>query len=337
MPPATSDQTAPNPQQGEERVQLTDVADTLTDLTTHAEVDASPPSTSESLWGSTRMPDTSTVAVVTLAYFWHLPVLGVAYLAHSRFRKLSPRMLPTFTSMKLREVYAAVALSIACGNAGAVAEIEITVANKFANLRAIEQMIRGCAERIRNDPPFRKSLEDVIDTTAWKELTPTFREVLEEGFRRSGLLGRLEWWKDHCRSDERTWLISAFAWLALCHFKVKDKQDFEVCVTHLANTVCSHPDKDFLDYVDRPMIAFAVSVPLAILARRSGIPWLFRSLNGLQRVLVGAMIYFGPAQKYQHYAYLKKIRDPAAMVNIIEESRLKSNPAPDTESASGST
>ncbi|KAI9062291.1 hypothetical protein FKP32DRAFT_1574401, partial [Trametes sanguinea] len=135
---------------------------------------------------------------------------------------------------------------------------------------------------------------------------------------------KLKWWHHNWRSDENTRLYATFVWLMILqgHTKEISRQDFETCASHLANAFSTTPEADSLvrvDYLWYPLYALLASVPLAMLARHTRIPALFLPLNGLQRLLIGATIYCGPVQRYEHYSQLRNLQQSERIAVIVDE------------------
>ncbi|KAI0330023.1 hypothetical protein GY45DRAFT_1251611, partial [Cubamyces sp. BRFM 1775] len=143
---------------------------------------------------------------------------------------------------------------------------------------------------------------------------------------------KLRWWQKHVWSDEEDWKCAATAW-RMYHALLEpglqpvpyDILDFEICITHWSNT--ANASSRGYDYVHIPLAALVASVPFAMLARRSGIRYLYWPLNGLQRILVGTTLYFGVAQRYQHYSYLHDLCNKKRMAQLLLR-RPQSPPGP---------
>lgn len=58
-----------------------------------------------------------------------------------------------------------------------------------------------------------------------------------------GLLGKLAWWHDHIWSLEETWYRASVIWVTKLKPQDLSLNDFDRCVTHLANTF--EADNDF--------------------------------------------------------------------------------------------
>ncbi|KAJ3012446.1 hypothetical protein NUW54_g1864 [Trametes sanguinea] len=219
----------------------------------------------------------------------HVPILGLAYFAHVCYRRLSPRRLPPFTPLKLPGVYGSLALWQFVFNASYLHQVEVDTKQELFSVRIIRCINEKLAER-----PRQKWTIDIAD--------PEIKSVL-----RSHL--------------ENTRVCATHVWLLILrgHTKEISWKDFETCSTHLANACSTTPETDSFDYSAYPMYALLASVPFAMLARRTRIPALFLPLNGLQRLLVGATIYFGPVQRYEHYSQLRNLQQSDRIAVIVDE------------------
>ncbi|OJT15619.1 hypothetical protein TRAPUB_5947 [Trametes pubescens] len=129
----------------------------------------------------------------------------------------------------------------------------------------------------------------------------------------TGVWGKLAWWHNHIWSSEETWLRTAAIWEIRFGKTVNFSSiaDWDRWITHVASTAQSEPDEDdamviqYADYRLKALIPFAVSIPLAMVARWTGRRSLLRPMNGLQRLLLWASIYPSFMKPYQHYAYLR--------------------------------
>ncbi|EIW65359.1 uncharacterized protein TRAVEDRAFT_42733 [Trametes versicolor FP-101664 SS1] len=255
--------------------------------------------------GRTRFPDWSN--------FWPLPLIGVSYLAHIRYRRYSPRRLPTLTSMKLPEIYAFLAIIHAME--GAAGELKDEVMND-SDLELIEKVAR----RFKNDVFSNKSFMETVD------------RFLDDGRREysrsrhmynhaasGGLLGKLAWWHDHIWSHEETWYRASVIWVTKLKPQDLSLNDFDRCVTHLANTFEADDDFYYQDYALWAFIPFGVSIPFAMAARWGQRRALSRVINGLQRLLMWATLYPYNMQQYQHYANLRKLENKHAIAQRIRD------------------
>ncbi|KAI9062290.1 hypothetical protein FKP32DRAFT_854640 [Trametes sanguinea] len=80
---------------------------------------------------------------------WHVPILGLAYFAHVRYRRLSPRRLPPFTPLKLPGVYGSLALWQFAFNASYLNEVEVDHKPELFSVRIIRHLNEKIAERLR--------------------------------------------------------------------------------------------------------------------------------------------------------------------------------------------
>ncbi len=64
--------------------------------------------------------------------------------------------------------------------------------------------------------------------------------------RAAGSVGkRLAWWHNHIWSREETWSRAAVIWISLCGNDTISVNDYDRCVTHLANTFETDGDFDY--------------------------------------------------------------------------------------------
>ncbi|OSD05573.1 hypothetical protein PYCCODRAFT_1432107 [Trametes coccinea BRFM310] len=245
---------------------------------------------------------------------WHVPILGLAYFAHVRYRRLSPRRLPPFTPMKLPGVYGSLAIWQFVFNASYLNEVEIDTKQELLAVRMIRVVNETLAVKLRGS---HKSAIDNLDP----ETKSTLRSLLEKEYRGYSLTEKLNWWHHNWRSDENTRLYTTCLWLVILegHGKEIPWKDLKTCATHLANECSTTPEMDSLDYLWTPLYALLASVPLAMLARRTRIPAFFLPLNGIQRLLIGATIYSGPIQRYEHYSQLRNLQQSERIAKIVEE------------------
>ncbi|CDO69804.1 hypothetical protein BN946_scf184803.g2 [Trametes cinnabarina] len=150
--------------------------------------------------------------------------------------------------------------------------------------------------------------------------------------------------RKHWNSSDETWRQAVAHWIFVCPYEVTNWRDLDVCVTYFAKNLerdpfdpwnfvrlfpCNLPqgatDRAAFHSVQnawaKSMCAFACTIPLAILARRAGRPLLFKPVNGLQRALVWATVYFGAGERVQHWAYLARLEHPAAIAGAFFQYR----------------
>ncbi|KAJ3003669.1 hypothetical protein NUW54_g5185 [Trametes sanguinea] len=187
------------------------------------------------------------------------------YFAHVRYRRLSPRRLPPFTSLKLPGVYGSLALWQFVFNASYLHQVEVDTKQELFSVRIIRCINEKLAER-----PRQKWTIDIADP----EIKSVLRSHLEKVYRGYSLAEKLKWWHHNWRSDEHTRLCATYVWLLFLqgHAEKISWKDCETCSTHLANACSTTPETDSLDYLWYPLHALLASVPFAMLARSTRSP-----------------------------------------------------------------
>ncbi|EJF58524.1 hypothetical protein DICSQDRAFT_139303 [Dichomitus squalens LYAD-421 SS1] len=156
----------------------------------------------------------------------------------------------------------------------------------------------------------------------------TFRSALES--IRVGLYDtytpfqKLNWWHHHARHDRRTWDAWAGAVVATdvklnqrASGEVPDPlaiSDLDICATHLADYSSL---EQYTQMDNRLSIAFGMSIPFAMLARRTGLRMLYLPMNGLQRVLLAAILYQSFVVLHSRFENIKKIKDKGRYAAIV--------------------
>ncbi|KAI0641237.1 hypothetical protein C8Q79DRAFT_330221 [Trametes meyenii] len=263
--------------------------------------------------------------------FWPLPVLGISYFAHVRYRRYSPRRLPTLTSMKLRELYAFHAVTAVFSGLSDEFEDEVLDDKDMSLLETVARAIRGRIEArdhldelvdAQLDEGLRQDLEAIRTRKFLSSsftLLPTFDPL---GMYDHGRLSeKIAWWHNHIWSDKDTWSRVAIRWALIYGVKNMSPDDFDFVVTHIANTCC-HVEGTFsyVDYGSKASIPFGICTPFAMLARWLGPPLLYLPLNGLQRLFWWGVMYPDIGQKYQHYAYLRHFPNKHAVAERIRSA-----------------
>ncbi|KAI0641249.1 hypothetical protein C8Q79DRAFT_331454 [Trametes meyenii] len=238
------------------------------------------------------------------------------FYVHLRFRRLSPRRLPPFTPLKLPEIYGALCLQWTLSNATTLLQVEQKLDPELRTIFWIEMI----CQRVSQVALDATKLQDEMNSDNYKlQFIPMMRPIRENKYRNSSLFGKLMWWHNHFWSDEATWMQTAFLWKAVFGLSGFSPEDLDICITHIANTrLRNSTTSSFSNYGMFPFNALVSSIPLAIAVRSTRLPLLFRPMNGIQRALVGATIYFTTMQNYQHYAYLKTLKDPSSIKRAIE-------------------
>ncbi|KAI0816903.1 hypothetical protein BC628DRAFT_1405177 [Trametes gibbosa] len=267
---------------------------------------------------SSRIAVSRTVRFPSWSNFWELPVIGLVYVAHVRYRRYSPRRLPTFTSMRLPEIYACTATSTIC--VGLSDELEEEVLGD-PDLHLIEHVARSIKTQLFADKVFMNKVEQCVTDDHWKVFAD-LRAVYRKHYRlqHPGILGNLSWWHNHIWHTKETWYKGAILWQ--WKFATPDANPIDIIpyFTHLANTLESEDDDfAYADYGLKAMIPFVVSIPFAMAARWTQLRAVFRPMNGLQRLLLWATIYPDTMQRYQHYSYLRGLRNKKVMADHLRK------------------
>ncbi|KAI0364785.1 hypothetical protein BV20DRAFT_982973 [Pilatotrama ljubarskyi] len=119
-----------------------------------------------------------------------------------------------------------------------------------------------------------------------------FVKCRSEAIARDGLFGAVSWWFNHgWVSDMDTWLLAATYWIRVLggtHFGDLDYRDVEVIITHTANMTNPRCNAEGFDKTGGsltlglyPLLGLALSVPVAMYARRTGRPLLFLPMNSV--------------------------------------------------------
>ncbi|EIW65360.1 uncharacterized protein TRAVEDRAFT_33897 [Trametes versicolor FP-101664 SS1] len=137
----------------------------------------------------------------------------------------------------------------------------------------------------------------------------------------AGSMGkRIAWWHNHIWSREETWYRASVIWLDMYGEQDISLNDYDRCVTHLANTFeIEDDDFGYQDYVLWTWIPFLVSMPFAMAARWTQRRGLFRPINGMQRLLMWSTLYPATMQTYQHYSNLRGLEAKRAIAKRIRE------------------
>ncbi|KAI0668773.1 hypothetical protein C8Q78DRAFT_979357, partial [Trametes maxima] len=247
--------------------------------------------------------------------FWPLPVLGICYIVHVRYRRYSPRRLPTLTSMKLREIYAWHAASTVFSGLSDEFENEALDDNDMSLLETVARATKGRMDA--KDPYLGDLVEALLDENMRRDLGALRKRAYNHG----SLSEKIAWWHNHIWSDEDTWSRVAIRWALIYGTKGMSPDDVDFVVTHIANTCC-HVEGTFsyVDYGNQALIPFGICTPFSMLARWLGPPLLFLPLNGLQRLFWWGIIYPDVGQRYQHYTYLRQFSNKHAVAQKIRRT-----------------
>ncbi|CDO69818.1 hypothetical protein BN946_scf184803.g16 [Trametes cinnabarina] len=261
-----------------------------------------------------------------LIHFWHIPGLALAYVVHARFRRFSPRRLPPLTPLKLPGVYGSLALWGWAGNASYAAEAEIDHHPALQNVKFIRDVNETLANSWRTKYGQQPNAEDLLG----QEATSLLRAFIDEHYRDLSLVDKALWWHRNWRSYADVRVCAYVLWTKIGADTIREAppdrrmgiiHDLHVCSSHLANTWSTDPEKDGLNYLKYPVLALIATIPFALLARRAHVPSLYQPLNGLQRLLVGAVIYMGPFQGYEHHSCLKRLKCSDIIAEAIRKPK----------------
>lgn len=75
----------------------------------------------------------------------------------------------------------------------------------------------------------------------------------------AGLLGKLAWWHDHIWSREETWYRASVIWVTKLKPQDLSLNDFDRCVTHLANTFEADDDFYYQVFEWFSLVAYRIS------------------------------------------------------------------------------
>ncbi|PIL29998.1 hypothetical protein GSI_07909 [Ganoderma sinense ZZ0214-1] len=252
-------------------------------------------------------------------------VFPVVYVVHSLYRRYKPRKLPTLTSLTMLELYVVAATPVLVRCLGFADAVDI-----------IRDKDRGtilyAAGRLRNalklDPNLRQSFKN-LDATMSQ--SPAGREEqarlkwLREGDDRSGnIIQRVVWWYRHplWSHDQSIW--NGMAMLMLEEYKQKAgdtqppvetlRRDWDLCVTYLTTVALfSRVEK----WGEKAKKLLAASIPAAWLARFSGRPLLYLPMGGVQRLLLGVVLYADWASNAGLFLHIKRIRDKTTFAHLV--------------------
>ncbi|KAI0716128.1 hypothetical protein C8T65DRAFT_805395 [Cerioporus squamosus] len=237
---------------------------------------------------------------------WPLPVAGLSYLVHMRYRRHIPRRLPTLTSMSLRELYATGAgLSIAALD---VNRLTVNLAQD-RDLLTIELAAALNARTSR--------------LLAHRDLLNEMDTMHSTDIRDRRVLDRLRWSYNHMWSDIVTWNSVSFQLLPEFGNDLAREapatSDMDICITHFANTPVRLTAAGFISYSAAVPFGKALCgiTPIAMLARWFGPRMLWLSLSGIQRTLVYATAWLAAAQPHQHFAYPTTLQDKHGVAAIL--------------------
>ncbi|KAI1785790.1 hypothetical protein LXA43DRAFT_101882 [Ganoderma leucocontextum] len=235
---------------------------------------------------------------------WPLPVAGLTYLLHLRYRRCSPRRLPRITPLRPFELYA---------TAGLVGSVFVEKQRFFENLKRDRDLL--VLEY------FAIALREVwIEYQArWKEMEHLQTEMWRFGFYPAvgQLSERLGWIHNHWWTSPVAW---NFAMISLAPGSTEvSRHDMDVCITHIANTLETGGG---ILWIDRALpfgLAFLGLAPFGMWVRflRVGSCYLSLPMNGIQRILFYLMAYLSVGSQYQHLRYPTTLHDKHSVANML--------------------
>ncbi|KAI0653358.1 hypothetical protein C8Q70DRAFT_609673 [Cubamyces menziesii] len=233
--------------------------------------------------------------------------LGVAYFVHARIRRRLPRTFPTFTTLRLGELYGMLAVAHAAAQERLLYRTQVL---QDPDLHTLEMVATRQRQR-------------------WTEIHDSVRQQPEytqiksfdlEMQRKAGI-SSWAWLRDHIWSDPVTY---NFYYCEL-YERFADKypdisaKDWDTCVTHIANTAES-TDNVFISYAAGIAVLLTNSIPFAMLARWKRVPVLTPLLNGIQRTLSYAFMGFMIMQPYRHWAYPRTLQNKQRVAEMLNEA-----------------
>ncbi|KAJ2988155.1 hypothetical protein NUW54_g9203 [Trametes sanguinea] len=278
----------------------------------------------------TRGPSWETV-------FDDLPTIALVYALHVAFRRSVPRRLPTLTPMKLTELYTGLAVASVFENAARGYWLEVRADEDLWKIELVSRWVAK-AWQDSKDGATPRSRSQVISQN-FTDLTSAFASIRAGKYDQLDVRGKLAWWHNHIWSDEATWVSSALYWSfflrgSLANGRI-DSHDFETLVTHLANMrymkispemprryYAIESQTELPDYLPASLGVLALSMPFAMLARWTRLPWLYLPGNALQRLIWLSTLYCGVMQRFQHYAGLNAFQDKASLAKALEHRLL---------------
>ncbi|RDX45003.1 hypothetical protein OH76DRAFT_1408427 [Lentinus brumalis] len=246
--------------------------------------------------------------------YWPLPVAGMIYLGHLRYRRSVPRRLPALTSMSLRELYATNVCLVLTA-----LEVERLKVHMIQDKDLLT--IDIAALRLRDMWHVHRDLYKTLPSFQ----NPRARDIYFSFCARENpdLLHELRWHYNHMWSDTPSWNFSMLKLhpvvidLGYLEEKKLPHCDIDICITHLANTsAIGYKTFWIASAIPFGKLLYGVT-PLAMLARWAGPRILRLTLNGIQRALVYTTASLAAAQSYQHFAYPTTLEDKHGVAEML--------------------
>ncbi|KAI9062292.1 hypothetical protein FKP32DRAFT_1724935 [Trametes sanguinea] len=213
-------------------------------------------------------------------------------------------------------------------NATEVQHFEIEVFPWLENVKAIRDSNEMLVRQYRDSDGRKGQLPKVDDIFGAGQAT-FWRLWEQRRYHDLDLLGKLKWWHHHWRSNPDTRFFGYAQWASICKdiSPAVPWDDIDTCGTHFANAWCTtrelhrrtlaySPAFD-QDYIGHPIAGLLSTAPFAILARYTQLRSLYLPINVLQRLLVGAIVYFGPVVWYEQQSILKNVEKRTRIAEAI--------------------
>ncbi|KAI0762298.1 hypothetical protein C8Q74DRAFT_1220312 [Fomes fomentarius] len=238
-----------------------------------------------------------------------IPVAACAYATHRYYRRRFPRrLLPPFTSLRLFELYVFITSAFIAAADSAERQVEIMRDGDLLTIDFIGRQVGRVAIPLRDGSLKARTSSTTLDT---------LKRIREHRYYDSGIFGKLAWWQNHIWSREETWYTTA--WVLSCDALDAQKEsrpfpqnwdDWDACITYTAN--CTDRRASSYPYLTDIVLSYLLleavgySVPAAMFARWTGRALLYRPVNFLQRILIGAYFYCDFMRQNQRLAYIQQ-------------------------------
>ncbi|KAI9062326.1 hypothetical protein FKP32DRAFT_1629808 [Trametes sanguinea] len=242
--------------------------------------------------------------------YWPLKasLIGVAYIAHLRYRRYAPRKLPTLTPLRLGELYGSFAAIYTIGQEQRWAKLRVVNDRDLLTLEAA-----GRRQRTR----WQEIQELVYQRPEYAQ--PRFDRQMRAG---DGFVAQVVWLRDHLWADEVAYnyfyreLYERYAQ----KYPEISQQDWDVLITHMANTAYSDADDRFIGMASPMLIPAVISAPMAMFARWKQMRFLTPLLNGLQRTSFYLWALSLAMQPYRHWAYPLTLQNKQRVAEMLREA-----------------
>ncbi|CDO69803.1 hypothetical protein BN946_scf184803.g1 [Trametes cinnabarina] len=221
--------------------------------------------------------------------YWPLKtsLIGVAYLAHLRFRRYSPRTLPTFTPLRLGELYGSVALIYTVSQERRLAQERVVNDSRLMTLEAAAR---------RQWRHWREIRDSVYQQPEYTETAYDYHPVTYNYFYRT--------------------LYEPYA----DKYPDISKHDWDVLLTQISNTAWSERDDTYIDFAAASLYPALTSTPIAMFARWKNIRFITPFLNGIQRTSFYLWTLMMALQPYQHWAYPLTLQNRERVAEMLREA-----------------